>query len=386
MKLSRSLTLATAIASSVVLAFAPSAQAAATTLNVGGASSVAGVVAACVPTLPSSVTFTYDSQSSGTGQTNMETGKYDFAYSDGAHTASQSGSPIPASEIHIPGYVWPIGFQYNLNTSKTISISALNVAKIFAGKIKMWNDPALVADNNRTNTIVNYRKDAAGKIVKDAKGNPQVLSTRVVTQKVSLPAQPITVIYRGDSSGTTQNMMNAFNAIDPTDWPLKGSKVFSDYRKAEISADPIHFQAQNKSSGVAALAGKTKYSITYAETNFAATNNLKLANVINANGDLVQPNADAANGFIASLKIDSATGIVTYNYLNANAGVYPYTVVTYALALTKYGNADKAAAVKTAIDYLTFKCAKNNENGFTTIDPASPLGKIAAAQIAKLGA
>ena len=384
MKLSRSLTLVTAAASAVVLAFAPSAQAA-STLNVGGASSVAGVVAACVPTLPSSVTFAYDSQSSGTGQSNMETGKYDFAFSDGAHTASQSGSPIPASEIHIPSYVWPIGIQYNLNTKSQIAISAVNVAKIFAGVIKNWNDPALVADNSRSLTVVNYRKDAKGNVVKDAKGNPQVLSTKVVSQKVTLPNQPITVIYRGDSSGTTQNLMNAFNAIDPTDWPKKGSKVFSDYRKTEINADPIHFQAANKSSGVAALAGKTKYSITFAETNFAAAAGLKLAAVIN-NGDLVLPNSDAANGFIATQKIDSNSGIVTYDYLNANKGVYPFTVVTYALALTKYGNATKAAAVKDAIDYLAFKCTQNASYGFTTIDPASALGKVTSAQLAKLGA
>jgi phosphate transport system substrate-binding protein len=384
MKLSRSLTLVTAAATAAVIAIAPSAFAA-TTLNVGGASSVASVVPACVPTLPSSVTFAYDSQSSGTGQSNMETGKYDFAFSDGAHTASQSGSPIPASEIHIPSYVWPIGIQYNLNTTKQVAISAVNVAKIFAGKITMWNDPALVADNNRSATVVNYRKDASGKIVKDAKGNPQVLSTRTVTQKVTLPAQPITVIYRGDSSGTTQNLMNAFNAIDPTDWPSKGSKVFADYRKTQINADPIHFQAANKSSGVAALAGKTKYSITFAETNFAAAAGLKLAAVIN-NGDLVLPNSDAANGFIATQKIDSNSGIVTYDYLNANKGVYPFTVVTYALALTKYGNATKAGAVKDAIEYLTFKCTKNADYGFTTIDPTSALGKVASAQLAKLGA
>jgi len=380
MKLSRSLTLVTTAASAAVIAIAPSAYAA-STLNVGGASSVAGVVAACVPTLPSSVTFAYDSQSSGTGQSNMETGKYDFAFSDGAHTASQSGTAINASEIHIPAYVWPIGIQYNLNTTKQVAISAVNVAKIFAGVIKTWNDPALVADNNKSVTVVNYRKDAKGNIVKDAKGNPQVLSTKVVSQKVTLPAQPITVIYRGDSSGTTQNLMNAFNAIDPTDWPKKGSKVFADYRKSEINADPIHFQAANKSSGVAALAGKTKYSITFAETNYAAAAGLKLAAVIN-NGDLVLPSSDAANGFIATQKIDSASGIVTYDYLNSNKGVYPFTVVTYALALTKYGDATKAGAVKAAIDYLTFKCTKNADYGFTTIDPTSPLGKVSTAQIA----
>ena len=112
---------------------------------------------------------------------------------------------------------------------------------------------------------------------------------------------------------------------------------------------------------------------------------MKLASVIN-NGDLVLPTSDAANGFIATQKIDSASGIVTYDYLNTNKGVYPFTVVTYALALTKYGVADKAAAVKAAINYLAFSCTKNGDYGFTTIDPTSPLGKITSAQLAKLGA
>lgn len=383
MKLSRSLTLVTAAATAAIVAIAPSAFAA-TTLNVGGASSVKSVVNACIPTLPSSVSFAYDSQSSGTGQSNMETGKYDFAFSDSAHTTSQSGTAINASEIHVPSYVWPIGVQYNLNTSKQVAISAVNVAKIFAGKITMWNDPALVADNNRSVTVINYRKDANGNIKKDAKGNPIVLSTRVVAQKVVMPAQPITVIYRSDSSGTTDNFTTAFTKIDPTDW-ASHAKVFASINAKTVTADPIHFQGASGSAGVAALAGKIKYSITYAETSFAAANGLKLASVIN-NGDLVLPTSDAANGFIATQKIDSNSGIVTYDYLNANHGVYPFTVVTYALALTKYGDATKAAAVKAAIDYLTFKCTKNADYGFTTIDPTSPLGKVATAQIAKLGA
>ena len=79
MKLSRSLTLVTAAATAAIVAIAPSAFAA-TTLTVGGASSVKSVVNACVPTLPSSVTFAYDSQSSGVGQSNMETGKYCLLY------------------------------------------------------------------------------------------------------------------------------------------------------------------------------------------------------------------------------------------------------------------------------------------------------------------
>jgi phosphate transport system substrate-binding protein len=174
MKLSRSLTLATAAASAVVLAFAPSAQAA-TTLNVGGASSVKTVVNACIPSLPSNVSFAYHSQSSGTGQSNMETGKYDFAFQiqhTQHHNQVQRSTLLKSTFHHMYGQS---EFSTTCSTTKQVAISAVNVAKIFAGKITMWNDPALVADNSRTITVVNYREDAKGNIVKDARGNPQVL-------------------------------------------------------------------------------------------------------------------------------------------------------------------------------------------------------------------
>jgi phosphate transport system substrate-binding protein len=273
--------------------------------------------------------------------------------------------------------------MYNLNTDKQVVISYQNAAKIFSGQIKRWNDPLLQADNNRVVNVAVYKKDANGEIAKDSKGAPIVLRTNKKTIKVTLPNQPITVIYRADSSGTTGNLTAAFNAFDKTTW-TKSSKVFTDLVK--VSADPIHFQGANGSAGVAQLANKTKYSITYAEVNFAETNkSLALASVINANGDLVQPTADAAGGFVATAPI-GANGVVALDYLNKGAGVYPFTVVTYALALTNYGDAAKAASVKKAIEFAAFSCTKTAPNdGFIQIAPTSPLGVKITAQLAKLG-
>ena len=383
MKISRPVALAVASASALVLAFVPVAQAA--TLAVGGASSVATVVADCKTayTAATGDSYAYASSSSGQGQKDMENAKIDFAFSDSAHLTSQSGTAVPASEIHIPTWVWPIGLMYNLNTDKQVVISYQNAAKIFSGQIKRWNDPLLQADNNRVVNVAVYKKDANGEIAKDSKGAPIVLRTNKKTIKVTLPNQPITVIYRADSSGTTGNLTAAFNAFDKTTW-TKSSKVFTDLVK--VSADPIHFQGANGSAGVAQLANKTKYSITYAEVNFAETNkSLALASVINANGDLVQPTADAAGGFVATAPI-GANGVVALDYLNKGAGVYPFTVVTYALALTNYGDAAKAASVKKAIEFAAFSCTKTAPNdGFIQIAPTSPLGVKITAQLAKLG-
>ncbi|MEI8223262.1 MAG: substrate-binding domain-containing protein [Actinomycetes bacterium] len=389
MKLSRPLALVVAGAASFALAIVPSAHAA-TTLLVSGASSVAGIVGDCKTdyTKTTGDSFTYASSSSGGGKGDLETKKVDFAFSDSAYTAPQVGGTIPASLLHIPTFVWPVGVMYNLNTTKQISLSPVTVAKIFSGVISYWDDPIIKADNDKTYKTVVYRKNAKGETVKDATGNPVILATHTINRPVTLPHQKIRVIYRADDSGTSGNFSAALKAWDPTDFPTNNNSIFNvSTMKAAIAAEPTRFIGKNKSAGVAQQAGLTKYSITYAEVNYAALNKLSLANITNANGDLVTPNADSAGGFAATLKMDDATGIVTYDYKNTSAGVYPFTVVTYALVLKSYGDATKAKAVKDAVQYHAFNCSVNSSNfGFIQIGKTTPLGVKIAALIGKLGA
>ena len=393
MKLTRNTKLALAGASALALALTPAAYAG-STLVVGGASSVASIVGDCkvAYTAATGDSFAYASSSSGQGQKDMESAKNDFSFSDSAHLTSQSGTAIPASEIHIPTWVWPIGIQYKnfLGNGRTLALSTTTVAKIFAGKITKWNDPAIVADNKRSYTVQIFKTDGQGNPIKDAKGQPILIGTKKVNQSVTLPPQPITVIYRGDSSGTTGNLLAALGQIDKTNWANAsisgGTKVFaSSDAKAAVLADPIHFQAANGSAGVAQLAAKTPYSITYAEINFAKLNDLGLASIINKNGDLVQPDDSAAAAQVATANI-ADNGVVTQNYVNPAKGVYPFTVVTYALALTNYGDTTKAAAVKKAIEWHAFNCPDTAPNdGFIKIDKNGALGTKIQAQLAKLG-
>jgi phosphate transport system substrate-binding protein len=323
--------------------------------------------------------FAYASASSGQGQKDMESGKNDFSFSDSPHLTSQSGKPIPTNEIHVPTFVWPIAIEFkDFLGGKPLALSTKTVAGIFAGKITKWNDPAIVADNKKTykkqifKAVKMVKKDAMGKVVKDKSGKPLTYTKQVpagtqeVDQSITLPNQAITVVYRGDSSGTTGNLLAALGQIDKTNWPtadVKGNtKVFSSSdAKAAVTADPIHFQAANGSAGVAQLAAKTDYSITYSEINFAKLNNLGVANIINAHGDLVTPdNASvAAQVTTASIK----DGIVTQDYVNMAPGVYPFTVVTYALAKTSYGQGDAfTKGVKAAIEWHAFNCPQTAPN------------------------
>jgi phosphate transport system substrate-binding protein len=387
MKVSKFTKSALVAVAALSIAIAPSAFAG-TTLAAGGATSVTNLVQACKSFYNTDTgdSFPYNSVGSGQGQKDLEGKKIDFAFSDSTHLKSQSGIAIDPSEIHIPAMVWPIGIMTNLNTSKAIALSPKTLGGIFSGKITRWNDPAIVADNNRTVTVTVYKKDKAGKIIKDATGKAVVLRTSSLVQKISMPNQPITVVYRLDSSGTTDNLTAALKALDPTNFTDAG-KVFNALAstKAAIAADPIHFQSASGSALVASLAAKTKYSITYDETNYAKSAGLKLVQVINPNGDLVAATDDGAAAFV-STSVVADNGTVTLDYTNKNPGVYPFTVVTYALALTNYGDATKAAAVKKAIEYHAFTCAKKvADSGFITIDPTTPLGKKITSQLAKLG-
>jgi len=264
MKLTRKSKLALAGLTAVTLSLTSVANAKNVTLVVGGASSVASIMGQCKAAYTSANdgdSFAYASSSSGQGQKDMEAEKNDFSYSDSPHLTSQSGKPIPANEIHVPGFVWPIGILYkDFLNGKPLALSTTTIAGIFSGKINMWNDPAIVKDNSKTYTVQVFKKDKKGKPLKDKKGKPILAGTKQVTQSLKLPERPITVIYRGDSSGTTGNLLAALGQVDKTNWPTASvegnTKVFaSSDAKGAIGLDPIRFQAANGSAGVPLITG-----------------------------------------------------------------------------------------------------------------------------------
>ncbi len=242
-------------------------------------------------------TYTYASSSSGTGQANSDKSIGEFWMSDGAYTASTKRSSL----IHVPLVAAPIALLHNVPNSKTLQLSATTVAKIFSGEIKMWNDPAIAADNNRSTTKIVYQKNADGTLKKDAKGDPIVLTSRVVKSNFILPAKKIQVIYRSDSSGTTENFTNYLNKSAPSVWTKAKNKVFASSFPGNINdvSNLGRIVGAASSTGVAQLAGKTPYSITYAEVNYAAANKLKIANLINPAGSSVAPDSTGVGTFLA---------------------------------------------------------------------------------------
>ena len=139
------------------------------------------------------------------------------------------------------------------------------------------------------------------------------------------------------------------------------------------------------SNGVSQLAGKTPYSITYAEVNYAVANKLKVADVINPAGAAVTPNSVTTEAFLTQGTMD-ANGIVTFDYATKEAGAYTLGIVSYMLVDTAYADKTRAAAVKALASFiLSPACAKTAGEalGFSVLD--GEFKKKAEAQIAKIG-
>jgi phosphate transport system substrate-binding protein len=326
--------------------------------------------------------FPYNGTGSGSGKTGIQNGTMDFAFSDSVVTTE-----LIANEIHLPAFVWPVAILTNLGGSnKPLTLSTETLAKIFAGQITKWNDAAIVAENNASYPVVVYKK-VNGVVAKDPKtGAPIVLRTQMVKNNRTLPAKDITVFYRSANSGTSNNLTRAFNKLYPEIWTKAPADSFATAFPGTISSDPVHFRGASGSGDVANGVKATPYSITYAEVGFAAAPyNLAITSVINSAGNAIVPSSDSAMAAAAQATVKD-DGTVTFDYATKEAAAYPFTATTYALALTNYGDATKAAGIKKTLNYLSTNCAKDNPSlGFGAYSSTNAFAIAFQRQLAKLG-
>jgi len=381
MKISKSLKV---VAAALALSFVAVQPASAVGLTGAGATFPQPLIDICKAGFAADTghSFTYGGGGSGTGRGNSDKGVGDVNFSDTPHTAATRVATV----IHIPVVAAPVAVMYNLPTSKnkTLNLSANTVAGIFAGTITKWNDPAIVADNNRLITTIIYRKNADGTVKKDDKGQPIVLRKDTRTAVFTLPSSAIKVIYRQDASGTQGNFTNFLAGAAPSVWTKAGNNDFKLTFPGDLNsvANLGRITSASGSSGVSVLAGKTPYSITFAEKNYAKAQGLGVANIGNAAGNFQAPDAAGTSAFLGAATQD-ANGFLKFDYKTTIAGAYPLGIVSYALVDTKTTN---AAAVKSLLNYiLSPKCVNTDP----TLEYSVISGALLAfnqKQIAKIGA
>ncbi len=383
-----------AIATSALL-FSTTPAFANQSLNGSGATFALPLIDACKAdfTKDKGHTVNYPGGGSGKGRSDFSSNLVDFAGSDAPYS-----SGAPANLIYAPIYAAPIAVFYNLPTVKeTIYLSPATVAKIFSGYITNWDAPEIAADNERIvkTPIFKTKKITATnkgkKITKtvnvlDKKGKAIIKSYSTKTVNIDLPKQAITVWYRTDSSGTSENFtkfLKEANAANPDTriWPKKENGVFSNATPNNISTF-FNFQGASGSAAVAAGVASKVGSISYGEVSFATANKLPAAFIQNANGEFTAPDSAGTSIFLGGGTIND-NGTVSVDFAKKIPGAYPLGTTSYGLAYSSGKDAAKQAAVAAWFTYVLEQCAtKYPEKGFSQI--TGPLATKAKEQIAKI--
>jgi len=368
------------LAAGLVMSTAPVAHA--TDLQGQGASFPALLIEECKVVFAKTTghSLTYAASGSGTGRDGSDKQLGNIWFSDTAHT----GSTARPTLVHIPAAAAPIALLHNLPAKTQLYLSPETAAKIFAGEITRWNDPAIVKDNNRSVSEIIYKKDRNGDLIKDKSGKPVVLRKATKNITYTLPNQPITVIYRSDKSGTSGNFTAWLRGVAPATWTKPQNDTFVTAFPGNINAPGNigRIVGASSSTGVSQLAANTKYSITYAEVSYGTKYNLKAAAVGNASGNFALPTGAATAAFLGSSTVD-AKGIFKFDYATKEAGAYTLGIITYMLGDSDYKDKAAVPAIKQWANLIISPACTDLAPDFIPI--TGNLKKYADAAIAKLG-
>jgi phosphate transport system substrate-binding protein len=258
------------------------------------------------------VKFDYAATGSGSGIKAIQgTPTADYGATDAAMTeADLAKVTANGGVMHIPTVLGAVVVAYNVPGLKTtLKMTGANLADVYAGKIKKWNDPAL------------------------AKTNPGV----------KLPNLAITVVRRSDSSGTTFVFTSYLYAVSSTWKTLLGAsgptKSFSGW--------PVGIGAP-RNSGVSTRVATTKGAIGYMEFSYAVTAGLPMVRLKNPAGNFVTPSSATTTSAAATFQMPSdMRGAPIINATGYNS--YPIVAFTYLLVFKVAPDENKG---KMLVSYL----------------------------------
>ena len=288
------------------------------TLVGGGASSQGSAQEAWIAgfqTANADVTVNYDPAGSGAGRDTFQQGASAFAGSDRAFKVDEiTAGPFEACAtpdiVEVPAYISPIAIIFNLEGVDSLDLDADTVAKIFAGQITKWNDPAITALNP------------------DAK----------------LPDAAISPVHRSDKSGTTGNFTEYLAAAAPSSWAA-GS--------VEEWPTELGGEAAQGTSGVVEAVTNGVGMIGYADASRAEG----LGTVaIKVGEKFVSYSPEAAAAIVDASELEGDRTehdiAIKLDRTSTEDGVYPIVLVSYLIGCEQYADAANAELVKAYFSYI----------------------------------
>ena len=262
--------------------------------------------------------ISYNPSGSGTGVTTFLTGATVWAGSDKPLDDEQveQSKKVCAGQtaFDVPVYISPLAIVFRLrgvsDAGKHVNMDAATVAKVFNGKITMWNDTAI------------------------AKQNPDL----------DLPATPITVVHRSDKSGTTLNFVEYLKAAAPGDWPHKLSENWPN----DVG------QGAKGTSGVISTIDQADGTIGYSD--YSQAGGLGTISIKVGDG-YTDISAEAASKAVANASLSSeAKGehrvVLDIDHTTTAEGAYPIVLVSYDIACPVYSDANTARFAKSWLGYV----------------------------------
>jgi len=144
-------------------------------------------------------------------------------------------------------------------------------------------------------------------------------------------------VHRSDGSGTTYALTTYFSKVVPSFAQKVGVGVLVDWPN---TPNP---ELSDKGSGaVALLVNETKYSIGYADSFYALSNNIQTGAIENLAGHFIRPTINGSTAAAASFSTQVQAN-ATFPIMNSPAqAAYPIATYTYLLVWANQPTAEKA--------------------------------------------
>jgi phosphate transport system substrate-binding protein len=247
----------------------------------------------------------YQSIGSGAGVTQFTNKTVDFGASDAAMTDEEIAKVDTGVQL-LPMTAGSIVLAYNLPDVSGLKLPRKVYSAIFLGKITRWSDAAIAAAN----------------------------------PGLRLPALPIGVVHRADSSGTTFVFTQHLSAISP-DWE-KGPGT------SKSPNWPVGIGAKGN-EGVTASIQQTPGSLGYVEFGYAKLSKLAMAALENRAGAFVEPTTASGQAALTGAPLPENMRLFLPDPEGQDA--YPIVTYTWLLAYKQYDKPGVAAALKQVVRY-----------------------------------
>src|SRR5215831_7204035 len=261
------------------------------------------------------VQIDYQSVGSGSGVKSFIDKTVDFAASDAAMTPEEI-EKVKEGVVLLPMTAGAIVLTYNLQGVKELKLSRKAYSGIFLGTVKTWNDPLIAASN----------------------------------PGVQLPASPINVVVRADSSGTTFVFTKHLSAVSPEFAQNPGTNNMPNW--------PVGTRSKGN-EGVTASVKTTPGAIGYIEYGYAKTQNLPMAILENKSVNFVAPTTASGQSALASTSMPE--NLIGWNPDPTPHDAYPIVTYTWMLFYKTYADSRKAEVIKDLLNWAVTEGQKDAE-------------------------